>query len=491
MLQMSVVFNCNYQPYLQGANMQKKRELMAELSAVLPVPPADFEQLLDALALDERSAPVTSHGAGARAYEQHGLRNPNCRRKGPYVRQSAWYSIIAAIQHYDAGFQALRWLLREIAKRLLKLGADVKALKMEAVGTFLEKTAGDGTQSKQEHQEQMAQLRKTKGNQLVLSPIFMHNLNFFNCRVMLLVAGHLWSEQTLWSVDKTTAQQSAEFAVGRAANKGEIFLRQMWKDSTFSAVEWGRLGASPVPGMVTVDMAPAVDPLTGWTSPGVLEAEIPRRVAHFFFAIVEARWWTLAHDAFSFPGSFAATLSSQAEERDAGCRHACECWDAATLAEVAAKENPGLKELREKAYFLDWPINQYGFRLLAHHEFRAVPQVQNWFEREFVRIGDSKLIEESNKIARSVEQHDQDPQHAPGLRIYHALTRQETLLSWRGLNHVEVSKDFYFQPKSKPGKAVLPWRQMFNPMSTPPKAEWYLDDVPKTRDSPFESKSTH
>ena len=301
-LQMTVVFNCNYNPYMKGANMHKKRELLADLAKILPVPTDEFEQLLDSLALDQGSTPVTSHGAGARAYSQLGLASSNCRKKGPYVRQSAWYSIIAAIDHYDKVFQALRWLLREIAKRLLSQGADMKELQVKAIGDFLEKAAGDETQTRQEHQEQMAHLRKTRGNQLILSPMFMHNLNFFNCRAMLLVARHLWSEQTFWSQDKTTALQGAQFAVGRATNKGEGFLRLIWKNSTFSAQDWGRLGACPVPGQSFVDMAPGKDPLTGWVSPGVPQEEIPCRMAGLILVVMEARWWTLANDAFSFPG---------------------------------------------------------------------------------------------------------------------------------------------------------------------------------------------
>ena len=71
-------------------------------------------------------------------------------------------------------------------------------------------------------------------------------------------------------------------------------------------------------------------------------------------------------------------------------------WEIATLAESIAKENSGVEKLRAEAYFLDWPIVQYTFRLLAHHHFHFTAEVWNWLLKLFVRIGDSKLIEDSN-----------------------------------------------------------------------------------------------
>ena len=118
-----------------------------------------------------------------------------------------------------------------------------------------------------------------------------------------------------------------------------------------------------------------------------------------------------------------------------------ESWEIATLAESAAKENSGVEKLRAEAYFLDWPIVQYSFRLLAHHHFRFTAEVRNWLLKLFVRIGDSKLIEDSNKLIRSLEQHDQEANIASSLSIYHRLTREEVPLQWRGIPHVQVGKD--------------------------------------------------
>ena len=110
--------------------------------------------------------------------------------------------------------------------------------------------------------------------------------------------------------------------------------------------------------------------------------------------------------------------------------------------------------------------------------------------KQFVRIGDSKLIEDSNKIVRNLEQHDQDSNVAGSLSIYQRLTCKEVPLQWRGIRHVQVDSDDYYESGSKRGQAVLPWTDMFRPESTPERADWHLRDILQTATSPFASKST-
>ena len=110
--------------------------------------------------------------------------------------------------------------------------------------------------------------------------------------------------------------------------------------------------------------------------------------------------------------------------------------------------------------------------------------------KQFVRIGDSKLIEDSNKIVRNLEQHDQDSNVAGSLSIYQRLTCKEVPLQWRGIRHVQVDSDDYYESGSKRGQAVLPWTDMFRPESTPERADWHLRDILQTAQSPFASKST-
>ena len=82
-----------------------------------------------------------------------------------------------------------------------------------------------------------------------------------------------------------------------------------------------------------------------------------------------------------------------------------------------------MEQLRSEAYFLDWPVAQYSFRLLAHCHVRFCPELQMRLLKLSVRIGDSKLVEDSDKIIRNLEQHDQEPNIAGSLSIYHRLTQ--------------------------------------------------------------------
>ena len=91
-----------------------------------------------------------------------------------------------------------------------------------------------------------------------------------------------------------------------------------------------------------------------------------------------------------------------------------------------------MEQLRSEAYFLDWPVAQYSFRLLAHCHVRFCPELQMRLLKLSVRIGDSKLIEDSNQIIRKLEHHTQDKNIAGSLSIYHQITRKAAPFQWMG-----------------------------------------------------------
>ena len=281
-------YELQLQSLVQGikCNMLKKQEMLEELREVGPCAPAEWEELMDTFSADAHMAPATSHGAAPAAYKELCLNNPNFLKKGPYVRQSTWWSFVQAAENYDPMFSTWRYTLWEVAKRLVRSGADLKALEKEALQqlhmTTVGAPEGDQPGSRQLHQKQLAAVRAAKGNQIVLAPMLMHNLNFFNMRVMLLASRPFWSEQTLWAVNKTTPAQGAGFSVAAASGQGEAFLREAFRLSTFSASEWGRLGADLEPGATHIDVAPTIDPLTGWPEPGVTQEQIPQRAGGKF-----------------------------------------------------------------------------------------------------------------------------------------------------------------------------------------------------------------
>ena len=147
---------------------------------------------MDTFAADARVAPATSHGAAPAAYEELCLNNPNFLKKGPYVRQSAWWSFVQAAMNYDTMFSAWRYTLREVGKRLIQSGADLKALEKEALQqlhtTMGAPDGGNQPAPRELHQKQLRAVRAAKGNQILLAPMLMHNLNVFNMRVILLAS---------------------------------------------------------------------------------------------------------------------------------------------------------------------------------------------------------------------------------------------------------------------------------------------------------------
>ena len=126
------VYNHNYQPYLNGANLAKKAEFLKEFQEFCSQSP-EWEQMLPVLHLDG----ATAHGANSEK-ESRELFNAfvlDCeqfKKKDTFVRSSAWYSIVEAASHHDATFQAWRFLLTHLAKELLKDPQKLQSLHQKA-----------------------------------------------------------------------------------------------------------------------------------------------------------------------------------------------------------------------------------------------------------------------------------------------------------------------------------------------------------------------
>ena len=492
-VEISYVYNSNYMPYLKAGNMQTKKESLADISQIQPVPDADWEANVDSFMMDAREGPATTRAAVREKYREGFLSNEDFLKKGRFVRQAAWYSIIDVGHARDSSFQVTRRLLTDVALKLLRKGCDVQALENAALQDLEEAAARaishNEVTAREDFKAKLAKARKaTKGHQLVLSPVLLHNVNFFNMRVMLLVGRFLWSVQTWHSVHKTTAVQHAEQRVARATGHGEHFLRHIYRGSTFSAEEWARLGLPVVPGVLVADMGPYPDKVSGRVAPGVEQHEIPLRLASFLFHVIEARFWAYAWDRHAYPGAFAGTLA-QGDDGEETCRSAEEFYSAMTLAESSADENPGGMELRREAYFMDWPINQLGFRLLAQYHFQRTGEVKQHFRREFVRVGDTASIEKTMKICRKVESRDQDPNKADPLPLYHQMTLPKTPLAARNIPHVHVPDDAFYEGLGDSVHPFRPWREMFKSEATPVPPSCALRQVMMKTRGGFPSKT--
>ena len=70
----------------------------------------------------------------------------------------------------------------------------------------------------------------------------MNNQNLPNSMVMLFASKAAWTEQTLWSIRKTTAPDDLEVSVRMAEGVGDDVARTMWKDCVGDARELHRIG---------------------------------------------------------------------------------------------------------------------------------------------------------------------------------------------------------------------------------------------------------
>ena len=127
-------------------------------------------------------------------YEQFVLGDERYVKKGQFMKQSSWYSILNLIDKYDRVWTAHRFLADEFAKKLGKnkaaLGSIARELLSEDIvpagpsdsGAIVGKL-GD----KESYLAQLRKLRKKAGNAVLLVPMFMSDHNLVNARIMLLV----------------------------------------------------------------------------------------------------------------------------------------------------------------------------------------------------------------------------------------------------------------------------------------------------------------
>ena len=294
---------------------------------------------------------------------------------------------------------------------------------------------GDEAASAESHKKELSDIRKRAGNMLLLCPSLLHNLNLFNARVLLLVAGSAWLEQTVWSCCKTTPDSDRSHCTHLSSGAGEDLLREMWRKSTHDAVELSRLGWTVIEGMP----AEHVRAREGEVSELGVDAEaIPGRLMSFLLNFLEQRLWTYAWHQFSLPESFAATLHPNVLIAQSALERINRLWVASTDAESSAQQFPGAAALRSEVYWLSWPINQWLLRVLAHFHFLQHPTWVSLFRTLYRRIGDSKCIEETHRIGRATEKRGQQPDVMDLTSLFARLTGNGTPLHHRGMRHAIV-----------------------------------------------------
>ena len=378
---------------------------------MFPHPGPHFQSLYHNMALDARVSPSTSGAVACALYIKHVLDNESYEKKGQFLKQCSWYSIIKLLNTVDPVWHARKYMAEEVADQLLR--SQSKKAKEQACAVadkmfaFMQDPSDSGVSKvdgKEAHKAEMRALRKRVGNALLLSPRLMTTSNLVNARIMLLIARLAWTEQSWWSQMKTTPQQDREFTVKYALGLGEALLKKMWKDALFRFMELHRLGWQIVEG------APVLDLTSGSGEVLDVSSLIPERLMSFLCHFFEARLWSYAWMRFALPEGFAAVLA-EGEKGAKSLQFWQTLWDAATFAEAitntAHPSAAGVVSWRQEIYWVDWPIVQWILRLMAHFLWAPHATVINLLMTLFLRLGDTLCIEETHHIGRSMEKRDQ------------------------------------------------------------------------------------
>ena len=266
---------------------------------------------------------------------------------------------------------------------------------------------------------------------------------------MLLVGQAVWSEQTLWSVSKTTAAADKDLVVRVAGGLGECMVKQMCKNTTHQPEQLSRLGIEALKGQPFLNISP---------SSGNIEA----RLMSFLLHLMEARWWSYMSHEKAMPDRFAAILSPVDS-----CRKALEylsaLWEASIQVESARNMGDSAAaawKLRQEFCWLSWPLSQFIMRLLAHHNWLPTSSVVNFLQVLFNRIGDTKCIEETHRIGRAIEKRHQQPDVLSMHTFYGALQNQQTPLAQRGIPHICTPPSGVYQPPQN-SAPPHPWCKVF------------------------------
>ena len=359
------------------------------------------------------------------------------------LRLGAWFSIVPAAAAKDNCWTMWRQWLRWLCKALLGQGKWSKKARDAAVREIAMGSDLPAGETKEDHKERLRQLKKKFSNSLLLSAVLSNNYNWFQMRLVLTVGRHFYHQQAFFGRDKCTPEEHVSFSISMSSGQGARFLRAMWADIVSNASVLARLGLKTTQDSEPQDFGAEWDGILLMNHPGVDKDTVADRIMRFVSCVVSKNLFTYLWHQFSYPAAFAQLLSAELSLRMSGMSQAKAVWDLALQLETMSNDSPALKQLRDKIFWLDYPSVQVRFRVLDHFHFdlsRLDPDVLQWLRRSKTRIGDSAVVENTNKKARRAEATGSSKE-INAERILHSIRHGTNALSTRQIPEVAVAPE--------------------------------------------------
>ena len=210
------------------------------------------------------------------------------------------------------------------------------------------------------------------------------------------------------------------------------------------------------------------------------------RLMSFLCHMLEARWWSYSTIMWSLPEGFASFLSPTSGQS----RFWAAFFTAAFAIEANAAAGPSghaaftvLKEV----FWWNWPLVQWLARLLEHCRCRLVDE-QGAVTSEMAgrlirllhdlisRLGDTKCVEETHGMGRSIEQRGQKPDLLSCREFYSRMQGPKTPLASRGVPHVTTDERTPFE--GAVSKMPHPWDLVFAKRAKAHLPATVLDHLP-------------
>ena len=361
-----------------------------------------------------------------------------------FFRTGRWFTLLDAIAYHDATIQSWRVLLRWLADNLLPPSVKNKALQKQVVQELADLAASEKAQEEKvdakKHQQMLYKIKRAAGHSLALAPHLLTDNNIVNMRIMLCVGRPLWKEQGQLASTKTTAQDQLERCIELSSRSFSDVGRQFFHSIFFSARELERMGIAASQTSLTQSF-------------DVPAAAVLERLVSLFFNVLEARFWSAALSKHTYPSHFAKMLSASAMTALAGAEEAKTMWDLLLDCESMRDESSGVATLLDCIFWSRHQLVQLTFRLLAYHNFSLSSDVQAHLHRLFFKMGDTKLIEDTNSLLKQLPASaNQRNQQGSAHRVYAELSASRVFAKRRVPHCVVEQENFYSEQPSRPSK---------------------------------------